>query len=84
MDDQRKWNRAVKAADSAYEGLDPGTRAELDTVIGQIMRLKEDLLEQTLAAGGASICRACAGQCCLNGKYHVSVLDLLAYRRDET
>jgi len=80
VDDQQRWNRAVKAADNGYEGLGPGMRLKLDVLVKRIMRLKEDLLEQTLAVGGASICRACSGQCCLNGKYHVSVLDLLAYR----
>ena len=84
VDDQQRWNRAVKAADNGYEGLDPGMRLKLEALVGQIMRLKEKLLEQTLAVGSASICRACAGQCCLNGKYHVSVLDLLAYRMDGT
>ena len=80
VDDQQRWKRAVTAADNGYEGLDTGMRLKLDGLIGQIMRLKEDLLEQTLAVGSASICRACAGQCCQRGKYHVSVLDLLAYR----
>jgi hypothetical protein len=80
VDDQQRWDQAVKAADSDYEGLDSATRAQLAVLIGQIMRLKEGLVDQVLAAGSASICRECAGQCCLNGKYHVSVLDLLAYR----
>jgi hypothetical protein len=43
------------------------------------MRLKEELVGRTLGAGSAGICRQCGGECCLNGKYHVSVLDLLAY-----
>ena len=84
MNDQQIWNQAVKAADNKYEGLDSATRVKLDALIVQIMRLKENLLEQTFAIGSASICRACAGQCCLKGKYHVSALDLLAYRMDGT
>ena len=84
MNDQQRWDRAVKAADSDYEHLTPETRLQLDALLGQIMRFKEDLVERTRAAGSASICRTCAGQCCRNGKYHVSVLDLLAYRSSGT
>ncbi len=84
MTDQQRWDLAVEAAGSVYEHLAPETGAQLDTLIGQIMRLKEELVERALAAGSASICRTCAGRCCRNGKYHVSVLDLLAYRSSKT
>ncbi|HEY4744455.1 MAG TPA: hypothetical protein VIH45_07330 [Desulfuromonadaceae bacterium] len=79
MSDQEQWDRAVKAAGSAYAQLPLETRGQLDGLIGQIMGIKEELVERTRAAGSASTCRTCAGQCCRNGKYHVSVLDLLAY-----
>jgi hypothetical protein len=44
------------------------------------MKLKEELFALSSATESARICRECGGRCCLNGKYHVSVLDLLAYR----
>ena len=84
MNDQQRWDRAAKAASGAYEHLPQETRVLLDALIAQVMRLKEELVEQALAAGSAAICRTCAGQCCRNGKYHVSVLDLLAYRSSGT
>lgn len=80
VNDEQRWARAIAAAGTAYERLPAGTRAELDALIGRIRRLKEELVEGTAAAGGDSICRGCGGKCCLNGKYHVSVLDLLSYR----
>lgn len=80
MDDQQTWAQAVETASRYYEHLSTKVRAELDALINEIMRLKEQLSEQTLSAGSAHICRTCGGKCCLNGKYHVSVLDLLAYR----
>ncbi|HEX9079062.1 MAG TPA: hypothetical protein VF795_05700 [Desulfuromonadaceae bacterium] len=84
MNDLQRWDRAVKAADGTYDALPAETRTGLDTLIGQIMGLKEELVERVLMAGSASICRTCSGQCCRNGKYHVTVLDLLAYRRSGT
>ena len=80
LDDQQRWEQGVAAAGAGYECLPAESRAELDQLIKRIMRLKEELVDRALSAGSASICRACAGQCCLNGKYHVSVLDMLAYR----
>jgi hypothetical protein len=81
MDDQGIWANAVATIGEMYAHLPPETRAELDSLINRIMRLKESLAEQTLSAGSAAICRSCGGQCCLNGKYHFSALDLLAYRK---
>lgn len=80
MDDQTRWAEATAAATRMYAGLAAETRSELDALLGQIMVLKEQLLAQTLAAGSDGLCRSCGGQCCLNGKYHFSVLDLLAHR----
>lgn len=81
MDNQTTWANAVAAASRLYADLAVGTRAELDALIDRIMRLKKELLERTISADSASICRSCGGQCCLNGKYHFSLLDLLAYRK---
>jgi hypothetical protein len=36
------------------------------------------------AAGSSTVCRSCGGECCLLGKYHVSVLDILAYQLSGT
>jgi hypothetical protein len=80
MNDQQRWQRAGKAACLRYEQLPGDTGEGLEILVSRIMLLKEELLEQALAAGSASICRSCGGACCRNGKYHVSLLDLLAYR----
>lgn len=44
------------------------------------MRLKEELLKAPLAAESDDICFACKGACCMHGKYHVTMIDLLAFR----
>ena len=48
------------------------------------MLLKNELLGLSLASGSAEICRACGGKCCNNGKFHVSLLDLMAYLSTST
>jgi hypothetical protein len=48
------------------------------------MLLKKNLVEQATAAGSSQICRECGGECCRFGRYHVSVLDILAYLKNNT
>jgi hypothetical protein len=50
-------------------------------LIDEVMQLKQKLVELVTHAGSSTVCRTCEGQCCLFGKYHVSILDLLAYRK---
>lgn len=80
VDDQQLWNRALAEAFRRYDKLAGDVRERLDGQIGEIMRLKQELYDLALTAGSPRLCRECGGKCCLNGKYHVTVLDLLAYR----
>jgi len=77
--DQQNWERAVAAAAATYDRLPPGRQEELRLLITRIMGLKERLVQMATAAGSSAVCRACGGECCLLGKYHVSVLDIMAY-----
>ena len=81
MNDQAAWQQAVTTATEWYSGLPSAARAELDGVLEEVMLLKERLVEQVTSSGSAATCRTCGGECCLLGKYHVSVLDILAYRK---
>lgn len=80
MDDQKKWQKAVAGAYQRYDRLPADTGIALDGLIAGIIQLKQELFELAQVAGGGDICRTCGGQCCRYGKYHVTVLDLLAYR----
>lgn len=84
MDDQQRWQLAGTVALARYGQLPAETVDRVERIVGRIMLLKEELLELALAAGSAALCRSCGGACCLFGKYHVSVLDLLAYRISRT
>jgi hypothetical protein len=81
VNDQDRWERACAAATATYDALPPGDRTKLDGLIGEIMQIKGKLVEVVTAAGSSAVCRDCGGQCCLLGRYHVSILDLLAYRK---
>jgi hypothetical protein len=80
VDDQQTWRRAKEAVEAICDRLSPVARGRLDQLLERIMALKQELFELSATAGSARICRECGGRCCLNGKYHVSVLDLVAYR----
>lgn len=79
MNDQAAWEQAVANVDRMYAGLPPATATELDRLIESIMGLKQNLVELVTSAGSADICRTCGGDCCRFGKYHVSMLDIVAY-----
>jgi hypothetical protein len=81
VNDQAAWEQAVATAGEWYSGLPSAARAELDGLLEEVMQLKERLVEQVTSSGSAATCRTCGGECCLLGKYHVSVLDILAYRK---
>ena len=83
MDDQQRWQQAIAATHKSYQRLSVETRDELDDLLDSIMQIKQELFELVQAAGSSEICRDCGGQCCLNGKYHVTELDLLAYLRTD-
>jgi hypothetical protein len=79
VNDKQRWEQATRAVRDSYGRIPPAARAELDEQIERITQLKQDLVRRTHEAGSADVCRQCGGVCCLNGKYHVTVLDLLAY-----
>jgi hypothetical protein len=81
VNDQAVWEQAVTAASEWYRELPSPVRAELDDLLEEIMQLKQKLVGQVTSSGSTIICRTCGGECCLMGRYHVSILDILAYRK---
>jgi hypothetical protein len=84
VNDLAAWEQAVATASEWYSGLTTDKRAELDGLLEEIMQLKQNLVDQVTSSGSSAICRTCGGECCLLGRYHVSVLDILAYRKSGT
>lgn len=79
MDQLSTWQQASRATHELYRGLQPEIRQQLDTLIEEIMQIKQQLVDVVVSVGASDICRSCGGKCCLYGKYHVTVLDMLAY-----
>jgi len=80
-DQDAVWKQAVTAASKGYSGLPAAIRTELDGLLEEIMQLKQKLVDMAASTGSSAICRTCGGECCLLGRYHLSTLDLLAYRK---
>ena len=78
-DDQQTWQQAVHKYSRIYKQMADADRAELDRLISRVMEIKEKMVGLSDAAGGAGICHSCGGECCLFGKYHFSIFDLLTY-----
>jgi len=79
VNDQAVWEQALATTASWYCGLPAAIRLELDRLLEEIMHLKQLLVDLVTASGSSAICRTCGGECCNLGKYHLSVLDILAY-----
>jgi hypothetical protein len=76
MNDQEAWERGVRLMENIHGRLPHHTREQLGELLDGYRRHKGEML--TLTAGSYALCRDCGGQCCLNGKYRFSGLDLLA------
>jgi hypothetical protein len=83
MTDIELWNVGTRQLATLYDRLSGHTSRRLGALLDGYRQGKEEALALTLAAGSALICRDCGGQCCLNGKYRLSNLDLLAHLHGE-
>jgi hypothetical protein len=81
VNDQEAWTQAVATASGWYSNLPASVKSELDGLLDEIMQLKEQLVGQVTSSGSSAACRDCGGECCTLGKYHASVLDILAYMK---
>ena len=80
MNDQDVWHAAVAAITGQYHRLPQPVRAMLREKGGAICSAKEELHRLAHEMGSSVICASCGGECCLRGKYHFTVADLLIYR----
>jgi hypothetical protein len=76
MNDQEAWQRGVRFMEKIHDRLPRHARQQLGELLDSYRRHKGEML--ALTAGSSALCRDCGGQCCLNGKYRFSGLDLLA------
>ncbi len=78
MSDQKLWQDGLASLNALLSDLSPAAKKPLLELLSGYRAGKESLAAITLAADSETICRDCAGQCCLNGKYRVNVFDGLS------
>ena len=77
MTDQEKWQLAISALTGEFAALAEEDRRWLANQAELCKGLKKAMVRLSDEAGGSGICAACRGECCLTGKYHVTVVDIL-------
>lgn len=78
MNDRQLWDQGLHGVKSMLAGLPQVKMRQLTELLTNYRREKETLANVLLQVNSEITCRACAGQCCLNGKYRINVLDLLS------
>lgn len=78
MDDVQLWKRGVMHLEDLAANLSVETGQQLTVLLARYRRVKETSAAAVAEVDAASICCDCKGQCCLNGKYRMSALDVLA------
>lgn len=78
MDDEQLWNLGAACLNRLFTGLPGAAMPTLKQLLARYRKTKEALAAVVAEVDAADVCRECAGQCCLNGKYRVNVLDAVA------
>lgn len=83
MQDKELWTRGVKVVATECAALPPAERAVLHAAVTTIMNRKKELHRLVGGVYDTGICGTCQGACCRSGKYHVTVVDILAFLLEE-
>lgn len=78
MDDQQLWDAGTVRLKELLAALPAAFGPTLTPLLNRYRKAKEALAAVGAAVDATSVCRQCAGQCCLNGKYRINVLDTLS------
>ena len=82
MTERETWNLAVAAVAEEFARLSSPRRTLVAEAVEAAKTCKEALYS-IAAAVATRVCASCGGECCLTGKYHFTVVDLLAYLVDD-
>jgi hypothetical protein len=80
LDDQQLWHFGAMRLKGLYAAISADSVAELKLfqLLNRYQTAKEAIASLVAHVDSAAVCLECRGQCCLNGKYRISVFDLLA------
>jgi hypothetical protein len=79
VDEQQIWDHGVRSIKKMFADLPRVKMLQLSELLAVYRQEKENLAAVILRIDSETTCRECAGQCCLNGKYRINVLDLLSH-----
>jgi hypothetical protein len=75
--DRETWNLAVAIVTAEFAALPAARQALVVELAGVVKGVKEALHAVVEVVCAGEICALCGGACCMSGKYHVTVVDLL-------
>ena len=78
VNDRQLWNLGMTRLNELHANISVESGGTLTRLLARYRETKETFAAGIAEVDAASDCRHCGGQCCLNGKYRVNVLDSLA------
>ncbi|MBI5484635.1 MAG: hypothetical protein HY888_09260 [Deltaproteobacteria bacterium] len=78
MTDLQLWDKGLRSIEKLLADIPESTREQFAELLAAYRLEKEALAAIVRQVDAETICRECAGKCCLNGKYRINILDLLA------
>jgi hypothetical protein len=82
MTDRDTWDNATAKVAAEFSQLSAGRKSAVADAADAIKACKTCLHDIVAAVGAGAVCTACGGACCMNGKYHFTVVELLVYLVD--
>ncbi len=79
MTDREMWDLAVDALVTEHAALPHSRKGVVAGLVEAVKGVKEALHGIAEGVSVAEICAACGGECCLSGRFHVTVVDILVY-----
>lgn len=76
--DLQLWDKGLRSIEKLLADIPESVRGQFAELLAAYRLEKESLAAISTQVDSKNICRECAGKCCLNGKYRINILDLLA------
>jgi hypothetical protein len=78
QNDKNLWTQIVSRVAAEWQAFSTDEKVWVSDHIQKIIDLQEQLHQLFLAVGGEDLCRSCDGDCCGHGKFHPTLVNLLA------
>jgi len=82
MKDFELWQLGVAKVEEEYRVLPPALLTSVNESIRKVRECKKAIHAFTEKLDASTICASCGGECCVAGKHHFTVIDLLSHLSD--